>query len=71
MSNNLNIWKASQSPKFFSKNENDELFDRRCICVHPDTSAKGKSSVSQVVTYMYCKKAANGGYVYPGWCRRG
>ena len=56
MSNNLNIWKASQSPKFFSKNENDELFDRRCICVHPDTSAKGKSSVSQGEDFCNVKK---------------
>lgn len=56
MSNHLSIWKASQSPKFFSKNENDELFDRRCVCVHPDTSAKGKSSISQGEDFCNVKK---------------
>lgn len=61
MSNDLNIWKVSQSPRFFNAQENEDLFDRHCVCVHPDTSAKGKSSISQGEDFCNVKR---GDYFY-------
>lgn len=61
MSNDLNIWKVSQSPRFFTDQENEDLFDRQCVCVHPDTSAKGKSSISQGEDFCNVKR---GDYFY-------
>ena len=43
----LNIWKVSQSKNYFTDDENDDLFNRNCVCVHPDTPAKGKSYSTQ------------------------
>ena len=44
---NLKIWKCSQSDSFFTKEEQNDLLKRKVVCVHPDTSAKGTSSVKQ------------------------
>lgn len=43
----MNIWKVSHGSYFFSQEENEELFKRRCVCVHPNTSSKGRSSITQ------------------------
>lgn len=61
MSNDLNIWKVSQSPRFFNDQENENLFNRHCVCVHPDTSPKGKSSISQGEDFCNVKR---GDYFY-------
>ena len=61
MPNDLNIWKVSQSPRFFTDQENEDLFNRHCVCVHPDTSAKGKSSISQGEDFCNVKR---GDYFY-------
>ena len=43
----MNIWKVSQSPKHFKQQEYKTLLRRNCVCVHPETPAKGSASVTQ------------------------
>lgn len=43
----MKIWKVSHGTGFISEKENDELFQRNCVCVHPSTPAKGRSYTSQ------------------------
>lgn len=57
----ITIWKVSQSPRFFSDQENEELYKRKCVCVHPDTSAKGTSSTTQGEDFSNVK---NGDFFY-------
>ncbi|MBR6091865.1 MAG: ATP-binding protein [Bacteroidales bacterium] len=52
----ITIWKVSQSPKFFSDQENEDLFKRKCVCVHPDTRAKGISYTTQGENFSNVKK---------------
>lgn len=52
----INIWKVSQSPRFFNDQENEDLFKRNCVCVHPDTNAKGASSTTQGEDFSNVKK---------------
>lgn len=52
----MNIWKVSQSPLYFNDKENNDLFKRKCVCVHPDTPAKGKSSSTQGDDFSNVKK---------------
>ena len=57
----MNIWKVSQGGDHFNSEENDDLFKRHCVCVHPDTLAKGKSAVSQGQNFINVKE---GDYFY-------
>lgn len=57
----MNIWKVSQSPKLFKQQEYEELLQRHCVCVHPDTPAKGSASVTQGNEFYNVKK---GDYFY-------
>lgn len=50
------IWKVSQSPKHFTESENDDLYKRNCVCVHPATGAKGKSYTTQGDNFCNIKK---------------
>ena len=52
----MNIWKVSQSPLYFNDKENNDLFKRKCVCVHPNTPAKGKSSSTQGDDFSNVKK---------------
>ena len=66
--------------KMFDKPEDEDLFDRNSRRLYPDfwkddyiLDAKykhldkgvGREDLYQVVTYMHCMKASNGGFVYP------
>ena len=52
----INIWKVSQSPDHFNDSEYNDLYKRRCVCVHPDTPAKGRSSITQGEDFSNVKK---------------
>lgn len=52
----LTIWKVSQSPNLFTEQENEDLYKRNCVCVHPNTSAKGTSYTTQGDDFRNVKK---------------
>lgn len=43
----MKIWKISHGTYWISEKENEELYQRHCVCVHPDTPAKGRSYIKQ------------------------
>ncbi len=47
----MKVWKLSQSKNIFSQKELEELYKRRCVCVHPATSAKGGAYNTQGEDY--------------------
>ncbi|MBO4740457.1 MAG: hypothetical protein J5605_02310, partial [Bacteroidales bacterium] len=66
--------------KMFKKDEDDEAVSKNSRRLYPDfwkddfildakykhlNNGVGREDLYQVVTYMYCTKAANGAYVYP------
>lgn len=66
--------------KMFDKPEDEDLFDRNSRRLYPDfwkddyildakykhlVKGVGREDLYQVVTYMHCMKASNGGFVYP------
>ncbi len=66
--------------RMFAKSEDEDLFDRNSRHLYPDfwkenyiIDAKykrlwkgvGREDLYQLVTYMHCMKADNGGFVYP------
>lgn len=66
--------------RMFEKPEEDDLFDNNSRKLYPDfykdnfildakykhlENGVGREDLYQVVTYMYCKKAVYGGYIYP------